>query len=344
MGLTRDTRPRTTRGVVKFVAKEDVVHPNLTVWENVLHSARIHLGGSRTDREIARHTQRVIESLQLTRVRNSIVGDGHRRGVSGGERKRVSIALELVTSPAVLILDEPTSGLDAQAALSIIQLLKRLTVKGITVICVIHQPRVEIFESLDAILVLQSGCPLYSGPAQGIQRHFEHLGYEFDPRHNPADVILDIAAGQAEPQIARTAEYATGGGDLPKVTPCETLHHPDVPPPLTGKDSQRPSPGRMAPWHRQVMYCFQRDVKQQGRRPDLFWTEIAAGVVTGLLLGLAAYEVRGQLFQGMYHPPFHFLSSAMNYFSIPMVAMFSCFCIAFSSAAPSVAIFGDEGK
>ncbi|PLB41743.1 P-loop containing nucleoside triphosphate hydrolase protein [Aspergillus candidus] len=306
-GVEQDlTQPRATRGLVKFVAQDDVVHPNLTVWENVLHSARIHLGGSRTNREIARHTQRVIDRLQLTGVRNSIVGDGHRRGVSGGERKRVSIALEL-------------------AALSIIQLLKRLTTKGITVICVIHQPRVEIFESLDAILVLQSGRSLYSGPAQGIQPHFEHLGYEFDPRHNPADVILDIAAGQLQPQIARPAKSATGG-DLPKVA----------------QGPQRLGPGRMAPWHRQVVFCFQRDVKQQARRLDLFWTEIAAGAVTGLLLGLAASEVRGQLFQGMYHPPFHFLSSAVNYFSMPNVAMFSCFCIAFSSAAPSVAVFGEE--
>ncbi|PLN78819.1 P-loop containing nucleoside triphosphate hydrolase protein [Aspergillus taichungensis] len=324
-GIEQDlTQSRTTRGVVKFVAQEDVVHPNLTVWENVLHSARIHLGGSRTNREIARHTQRVIDSLQLTRVRNSIVGDGHGRGVSGGERKRVSIAMEL-------------------AALSIILLLKRLTTKGITVICVIHQPRVEIFESLDAILVLQSGCSLYSGPAQGIQSHFEHLGYEFDPRHNPADVILDIAAGQAQPQIARTVKSATSG-DLSKVAQCETLHHPDFPHLSTDRGPQRPSPGRMAPWHRQVVYCFQRDVKQQGRRPDLFWTEIAAGVVTGLLLGLAASELRGQLFQGMYHPPFLFLSSAMNYFSTPTVAMFSCFCIAFASAAPSVTIFGEEAN
>ena len=106
--------------------------------------------------------------------------------LSQGETKRVSIALELVAAPQVLILDEPTSGLDAQAALSIMELLRSFSRQGLTIICVIHQPRVEIFEALDNLLILDLGKAIYSGKALEAKRHFEARGYVFSPNLNPA--------------------------------------------------------------------------------------------------------------------------------------------------------------
>lgn len=353
--LTRCQSLGASRGVIKFVPQDDIVHPHLTVWENILHSARVQLGGSCTDEDIQGHVQLVISALGLVQVRDSVVGNEQRRGISGGERKRVSIALELVASPPVLILDEPTSGLDAQAALSIIKLLKKLAGKGMTVLCVIHQPRVEIFETLDAVLILDTGRQIYSGPTSLAKAHFEDMGYKFDPMSNPADVILDIASGCCEskqfPDMDRSAKTSS----------------------ITSTDHDKSSAQNLlrqqykhqtAQWHEQVFLCFYRDIKQQARQLVGFWTEIFAGSLTGLLLGLALYELQGHFYGGLYLAPFTPLSSAVNYTVAPEVALFTCFCIsmlftffiwyydpanfmvctAFASAAPSVIIFGEEGE
>ena len=175
--------------------QDDVVHPHLTVRENILFSARIRLGGILKEREIQQNVDQLILALGLINVKDNLVGDQERRGVSGGERKRVSIGVELIAAPRMLILDEPTSGLDAQAALSIIMLLKSLSQYGITVICVLHQPRVEIFNCLDTLLLLVSGNQIYFGKRSESKQYFSDMGYDFDPQLNPADVMLDIVSG-----------------------------------------------------------------------------------------------------------------------------------------------------
>jgi ABC-type multidrug transport system ATPase subunit len=129
-----------------FIPQDNIIHPHLTVFKNILHSARIRLGGALNDEIIQKHVDAIIDGLGLSTVKYSVISSEQRRIISGGERKRISIALELVAAPQVLILDEPTSGLDAQAALSIIELLRLFSRQGLTVICVIHQPRVEIFK------------------------------------------------------------------------------------------------------------------------------------------------------------------------------------------------------
>jgi ABC-type multidrug transport system ATPase subunit len=167
---------RNLKELIGFVPQDDIVHPYLTVRENILHSARVRLGGVLTDREVEKRVQQLIQALGLSNVKDNLVGDPLRRGISGGERKRVNIALELIVAPRLLILDEPTSVLDAGAALSTIMLLKSLCRHGITVICVIHQPRVEIFEALDSLLLLRDGTQAYFGKASEAQKHFTDMG------------------------------------------------------------------------------------------------------------------------------------------------------------------------
>lgn len=100
----------------------------------------------------------LITCLELTDVRNSLVGDLLNPGISGGQRKRVIIGIELAAAPTALVLDEPTSGLDATSALAIMKLLKAISQQGVTVVCIIHQPRLEIFECLDRLLLQADGC------------------------------------------------------------------------------------------------------------------------------------------------------------------------------------------
>lgn len=107
--------------------------------------------------------------------------------MSGGERRRVSIACELVTNPSVLFLDEPTTGLDAASAASVVRTLKALAVQGCTVVMSIHQPRSNIVDLIDDVILLCHGRMCYSGPLADAEAFFRRLGFPRAPTHNPAD-------------------------------------------------------------------------------------------------------------------------------------------------------------
>jgi ABC-type multidrug transport system ATPase subunit len=114
------------------------------VCENLLHSANTRLPSSWTYEERSKHVDILISCLGLVAIQDRVVGESLSSGISGGERKRLNIGIELAAAPKALFLDEPTSGLDATSALSIMMLLKGLAVSGVTIMCVIHQPRPEI--------------------------------------------------------------------------------------------------------------------------------------------------------------------------------------------------------
>uniref|UniRef100_H2Z7M0 ABC transporter domain-containing protein n=1 Tax=Ciona savignyi TaxID=51511 RepID=H2Z7M0_CIOSA len=123
------------------------------------------------------------------------VGNEFVRGVSGGERKRVNIGMEMILDPPVLFLDEPTTGLDANTANSIVLLLYKLASGGRNIIMSIHQPRYSIFSLFDRLLLLNKGDIVYRGPAKQAVDHFKSIGFSCPRFHNPADFFLDIVGG-----------------------------------------------------------------------------------------------------------------------------------------------------
>ncbi|TSL61157.1 ATP-binding cassette sub-family G member 2 [Bagarius yarrelli] len=117
------------------------------------------------------------------------------RGISGGERKRTNIGMELIIDPSVLFLDEPTTGLDASTANSVLALLKRMSNHGRTIILSIHQPRYSIYRLFDTLTLLVSGRQVYHGPAQSALEYFSDIGFTCEPHNNPADFFLDVING-----------------------------------------------------------------------------------------------------------------------------------------------------
>lgn len=178
-----------------FVDQEDTMLPTLTVHETILTSALLRLP---RDMGRAAKEQRVVEvekQLGIHHIRDSLIGseEGKGRGISGGEKRRVSIACELVTSPSILFLDEPTSGLDAYNAYNVIECLVTLakTYKR-TVIFTIHQPRSNIVALFDRLILLAQGKTVYSGPLHQCQDYFDHIGYSCPPGFNIADYLVDL--------------------------------------------------------------------------------------------------------------------------------------------------------
>ncbi|WCJ35703.1 ABC-2 type transporter family protein [Euphorbia peplus] len=179
-----------------FVTQDDVVYPHLTVLETLTYAALLRLPKKLTLEEKMEQAEVVIVELGLTRCRNSIVGGSLLRGVSGGERKRVSIGQEMLVNPSLLLLDEPTSGLDSTTAQRIVATLRRLARGGRTVITTIHQPSSRLYMMFDKVVVLSDGYPIYSGQAGRVVEYFESVGYPPGSNFmNPADFLLDLANG-----------------------------------------------------------------------------------------------------------------------------------------------------
>ena len=146
----------------------------------------------------------LVQSLGLQKCAGSRIGDALLRGISGGEQRRLSIAVELLTRPAVLLVDEATTGLDATSAKRIVTLLRQLSVGGVTVVLSVHQPRPDIFAMMAGVLLLSGrGRTVFSGAADAAARHFAHLGHKAPHDVNIADFMLDTVIKADEGEVAR---------------------------------------------------------------------------------------------------------------------------------------------
>ncbi|XP_022616861.1 ATP-binding cassette sub-family G member 2-like [Seriola dumerili] len=180
-----------------YVVQDDVVMGTLTVRENFSFSAALRLPSSVSQEEKEQKVNKLIQELGLSRVADSRVGTQLIRGISGGERKRTNIGMELIIDPSVLFLDEPTTGLDASTANSVLLLLKRMANNGRTIILSIHQPRYSIYRLFDSLTLLVTGKQVYHGPAQSALEYFSDIGYTCEPHNNPADFFLDVINGDS---------------------------------------------------------------------------------------------------------------------------------------------------
>ncbi|KAL0020410.1 hypothetical protein WJX77_000240 [Trebouxia sp. C0004] len=184
------------RRIMGFVPQDDIVHEDLTVRENLEYSAWLRNPKYMRTRAKGDLVDDVIDVLNLRSVQHSVVGTAEKRGISGGQRKRVNIGLELVSKPSLLFMDEPTSGLDATAATDILTALKRMADLGMTIVTVVHQPRYGIFVLFDEVLLLgKAGRTVFQGPSTAALPYFNSLGFELPPNENPADFCLDVISG-----------------------------------------------------------------------------------------------------------------------------------------------------
>lgn len=166
------------RGVIGYVPQDDIVHPELTVFEAVKYSARFRLPNDYSEAEINQRVEQTLKDLGLEAVQNLQIGKPEKKVLSGGQRKRVNIALELVTDPVILFLDEPTSGLAADDTTALINLLHDLTKKtGKTIIMTIHQPAKDEYEKFNIAFIMgYGGIPTYYGPTgQSSYRFFASI-------------------------------------------------------------------------------------------------------------------------------------------------------------------------
>jgi ABC-type multidrug transport system ATPase subunit len=207
-----------------YVMQQDVLLPTLTVRETLIYAAELRLPPPTTAEERRQVVEEVILELGLKECANTRIGNNEHKGCSGGEKRRTSLAVQLLSNPSVLFLDEVTTGLDATSAHQLIRTLKQLAQRGRTIIATIHQPRSEIWGLFDHIVLLTGGSPVYSGPSHACLEHFEKLGHPLPPFVNPAEHLIDIAAVDnrspelEEASIARVDKLKSAWRDVPVST------------------------------------------------------------------------------------------------------------------------------
>ncbi|XP_065904844.1 broad substrate specificity ATP-binding cassette transporter ABCG2-like isoform X3 [Dysidea avara] len=190
--INGEKQPHNFKCACGYVVQDDILTGTLTVKENVYLSALLRLPPEMDKDEKLEKVDEVIEELGISHVADTLIGTAFTRGISGGQRKRTSIARELVVSPGVLFLDEPTTGLDSTTAESVIQILHNLSKEGRVIIMSIHQPRYSIFRLCDHLMLLSRGVVVYTGVGRATLPYFTNtLGVECDEFENPADFFLD---------------------------------------------------------------------------------------------------------------------------------------------------------
>ncbi|KAK3093563.1 hypothetical protein FSP39_017341 [Pinctada imbricata] len=176
-----------------YVRQDDRLLAHLTVKETLMFVAQLKLPTSFTRRQTESRVDEVIAELGLRHVSDTKVGNEESRGVSGGERRRVSIGIQLLLDPSIIFLDEPTSGLDAFTAHHLVETLSKLAKNNRTVLMSIHQPRSDIFDLFDLVMILSRGQMVYFGKASNMVQYFTGIGFPCPILTNPCDFYVDLA-------------------------------------------------------------------------------------------------------------------------------------------------------
>jgi ABC-type multidrug transport system ATPase subunit len=175
---------------IAFVQQDDILMAVFTPREALIFSANIRLNLSQEKKE--EKVNKLLRDLGLEKCADTIIGNELIRGVSGGERKRTSIGVELLTNPSMIFLDEPTTGLDSNTAVTIMYLLRDMANSGRTIVSVIHQPSTEIFREFDKLILICKGNIIYQGDAQAAVDYFTSINYECPSMTNPSDFYMKI--------------------------------------------------------------------------------------------------------------------------------------------------------
>ncbi len=264
-----------------YVMQEDVLNAYLTVEDTLLFTARLRLPPKTSMAQIKERVEHIIKQMELQKARNTIVGNSMLKGISGGEKKRLCIGMELLMKPALIFLDEPTSGLDSITALIICKRLKHMAFSGkYTIVSTIHQPQSKIFNLFDNLLLLKDGVILYQGGLQKGINYFEERGFPLPDSTNPADHLLDIIMPLSEEFLTKKYEP----------TKIEEMNNIEVNV-MKGIERVFPESKEQITWGRQFMILCERNLREYRLNSKTVLTKIAIWVIMATFIGTVFLQV-----------------------------------------------------
>ena len=279
------------KGSLGHIAQEDVLISELTVYENLKFSAELSLGGS-TEEERLERIESTLRRLGLWEIRNLRVGSVMDKTISGGQRKRLNIALELIREPAVLFVDEPTSGLSSRDSEHIMDILKELTLRGKIVFVVIHQPSSDIFKLFDRLLLLDvGGYPIYQDNPLECLGYLKQMSNQVQANEamcascgtvNPEEIFDTIASCMVDEYGQLT--------EIRRVTPEEWNDYYNMiqagNTPRPNKVKALPEPSTTPDWWSQFTSFWRRDVKAKRKNKQYVWMNLLQAPVLAMVLAV----------------------------------------------------------
>lgn len=300
---------KTFNRLSSYVTQDDCFQGLLTVRETLQFYADLQLPSSVSSRERQRRVEELIDMLGLAKVRDARVGTQFARGISGGEKKRLSIGCSLIADPGIIFLDEPTTGLDAYNSYSVLNALNELCKRGRTIVCTIHQPRSTIFDLFDQLMVLSQGGVAYFGPASEAVEYFSSVGFVCPQYINPADYFIDVTVeseqliyqetmGVEESSYLKPSVVETGSPvHLVKFFSESETHRRAM---QSIEDSKAevanlPPPPKMkefaSSWIRQMWVLGKRIFKCLLRNPMLTYAQLFQTILMSVLVGLLYFDI-----------------------------------------------------
>ncbi|KAL3754118.1 hypothetical protein ACJRO7_001378 [Eucalyptus globulus] len=280
-----------------YCEQNDIHSPNVTVYESLLYSAWLRLSSDIKTQTRKMFVEEVMELVELNPIRNALVGLPGVDGLSTEQRKRLTIAVELVANPSIIFMDEPTSGLDARAAAIVMRTVRNTVDTGRTVVCTIHQPSIDIFEAFDELLLMKrGGRVIYAGP---LGRHSHKLVEYFEavpgvPKirdgHNPATWMLEVSAPAVEAQLEVDFADIYPNSDLYKRNQ-DLIKELSTPAPGS-KDLHFPTEYSQ-PFLTQCKACFWKQHWSYWRNPQYNAIRFFMTIVIAILFGLIFWD-KGQ--------------------------------------------------
>ena len=278
--------PRAVARVSGYVPQEDVLPGTSTVCEYLTFHAELRLPRSLSRAQRQRRVQRTLHQLGLAKLGDALIGDQFRRGLSGGEKRRLSLAAELLARPRLLFMDEPTTGLDSTNAAQVVDILAGLAAGGVTCVLSIHQPRPDMFRLLSRLLLLSAeGAMVYSGPSALAAAHFASLGHAAPAGVNVADFVLDTVSRAPPSEVARlvdafrSSEVQGANTLLAERARLQRSYR------RAGAGGSEERGRYCAGFGLQLRMLCGRLLRNAYRHPFLFWLQFAATLAVALCLG-----------------------------------------------------------
>ncbi|EFW98765.1 ABC multidrug transporter [Grosmannia clavigera kw1407] len=290
-----------------YCEQNDVHEPTATVLEALLFSARLRQPMSVPDLEKRQHVIQIMDLLELTSMQHAIIGSPG-EGLSIEQRKRLTLAVELVAKPALLFLDEPTSGLDGQSAYEICRFMRKLSASGQTVICTIHQPSATLFENFDVLLLLaRGGKTTYFGPtgvnSSIVLDYFSHRGAPCGINVNPAEHIVDVVQGRFGTESDWPQEWLHSDEYKQTIEELDALNDSsaETDESKTGVavraelvEENNSDFATTLPY--QIVLVTQRQLVSLWRNPDYAWNKISLHITNALFGGFTFWKIGNSSF------------------------------------------------
>ncbi|PPR89614.1 hypothetical protein GOBAR_AA31074 [Gossypium barbadense] len=287
---------RVLKSISAYVMQHDLLFPMLTVEETLMFAAEFRLPRTMSKSKRRTRVQALIDQLGLRNATETVIGDEGHRGVSGGERRRVSIGVDIIHDPIILFLDEPTSGLDSTSAFMIVKALQRIAQSGSIVIMSIHQPSYRILDLLDRLIILSTGQTVYTGLPTNLSLYFSEFGYPIPEMENKTEFALDLIWElEGSPEGTKSLiEFNKKWQSKEPVRLCSSLKEAISVSISKGKlvsTSTAMVPRFANSFWKEILVLSNRSILNSRRMPELFVTRLVAVSVTGFILATMFWQL-----------------------------------------------------